>query len=421
MMRKIFVSAMMLALAFVFGCGGGGGPVQLENVCDEMKDAMCSYMEKCDLDWLFQYMVKQTCEEMIDCDEMEINEMILEVEAGRLAYDADLAGKCLSKIRNAECDFREDFFKNLGDECEQVFTGLVVQDGDCYRENECADGLFCDESVSECPGNCQPYKNIGQECSGGDCNPDMADCDYQQGVCVALAGPGGVCDVVDCQDGLVCDDDNQPAVCLDPAGEGGSCTSTRGCETGLQCLSGQCAGPAGAGQACDIGEDGEGFLLACEPKHYCDADITLGERTGTCQPKKGAGSSCILFIECNAGLLCIGVQVDGQTATPGSCGQPLKAGAACNSEQEMFIECDWDLYCNPTTSVCTAYPGIGDPCLQDLDPECWGDDLYCDSALGTCQQRKSAGADCASYEECLSYYCDYGTGKCVEEESCIAP
>jgi hypothetical protein len=426
MKRLSFLLAALLALGFVCGCSGGGGPVQLENVCDEMQDALCDYIKKCDLDFYLKFAAKSTCDQLFSCDEMNIAEMTKAVDAGRMAYDADLAGTCLQKMRNAKCALFDDMFEELGEDCDKVFSGLVAVEGDCYQGNECAEGLYCDESVSECPGNCQAYKDIGQSCNGGDCNPDVADCDYQQGVCAALAGVGQICDYVECEEGLVCDYDVDPAVCLNPAGDGGSCTSNHGCQTGLQCVDGTCIGPAGAGQECDVGAEFEYFMFACAPNYYCDADVTTNQRIGKCQSKKGSGSECILFYECKSGLLCIGMTIDEQTeqVIPGACGTPLKAGAACNAQFE-FPECDWDLYCEPQpdqTGKCTAYPGIGDPCVQQQDPECFGDDLYCDGALGTCQQKKPAGSDCTNSDECQDGWCNIGgTDKCEGYEDCVAP
>lgn len=425
MRRLSFLLATLLALGFICGCnGGGGGPVQLENVCEEMQDALCDYIKKCDLDFFLKFASHSTCDQLFSCDEMNIAEMTKAVNAGRMSYDAALAGTCLQKMRNAECTLFDDMFEEIGEECENVFSGLVVQDGACYQENECAEGLYCDETETECPGKCQPYKAIDQTCTGGDCNPDVAGCDYQQSVCVALAGSGQVCDYIDCEDGLVCDRDSNPAVCINPAGEGGSCTSRRGCETGLQCVSGTCKSPAGSGQACDIGEDFDNFMFACIPDYYCDADVVTQQRTGTCQPKKGSGSQCILFYECKSSLLCIGMSFNEQTEEiiPGSCGTPLKAGVACNAQLD-FPECDWDLYCDEQTAVCTVYPGIGDPCIYGEDPECFGDDLYCDSldygVPGVCQQKKPNESSCTSYEECQSGNCINGT--CEPDQECIAP
>jgi hypothetical protein len=424
MKERVFKTAVLLVLGFVFGCNGGGGPVQLENVCEEMQDAMCSYIKRCDLEWYLQFAAHATCDELFECDDMELDEMARSVEAGRMVYDADLAGKCLQSIRNAKCTMIDGIFEGLEDECQDVFTGLVAQDGDCYRENECTEGLYCDETVSECPGQCQPYKDLGDTCNGGDCDPDVADCDWQQGVCAELVGAGEICDNIDCQPGLVCDYDSDPAVCLDPAPAGSICASSRGCESGLQCVSGKCAGPAGPGQACDLGADFEGVLFACQPGYYCNADVIHQLTTGTCQPKKGSGSECILFYECTAGLLCIGLQINEQTqeVTPGSCGKPLGAGAPCTAGFD-FPECDWEFYCDDLTAVCTAYPGIGDPCVYGVEPDCFGNDLYCDSlewdVPGVCQQKKPDGSTCTTYEECQSDNCSNGT--CQQYESCIAP
>jgi hypothetical protein len=429
----MFVLAMLLALGFVFGCSSGGGPVKLENICEEMKAAMCSYLKRCDIEWFLQVATHETCDQMIKCDDddMEFDEMTKAVEAGRMAYDADLAGKCLRLIRTAECADVEGIFENMSEECENVFSGLVAQDGDCYQEEECAGGLYCDETVSECPGQCQPYQGLGDTCDdSSECDPDAADCNWQEGVCVELVGTGENCDYVDCAAGLVCDHNSKPAVCLAPAPEGSDCTSSRGCLGGLQCVDGKCAGPAGAGQECNIGEGFErfmGFMFACELGYYCDADVFLQQSSGTCQSKKASGSECILFHECNSGLLCIGMQINEQTfkVIPGSCGKPLEAGASCNPDFE-FPECDWDLYCDGHTSVCTVFPGIGDPCVYGNDPGCFGGDLYCDSLAlgvpGVCQQKKPDGSDCTTYEECQSHNCDIdGTDTCLPDERCTAP
>ncbi len=428
MRKSILVVAMLLAFGLVLGCnGGGGGPVQLENICEEMKDALCSYLKRCDLEWFLQYAAHETCEQLFDCDDMELEEMAKGVAAGRLAYDEALAGECLQALRTAECGNFEAVFEDMPEECEHVFTGLVAEGGDCYREEECSEGLYCDESVSDCPGQCQPYKGLGDSCLGGDCDPDVAGCDWDQGVCVELKGAGESCEYVDCREGLVCDYDSDPEVCLDPAPAGSSCTSSRGCDAGLQCVAGKCTGPAGPGQACNLGEEFEGILYACQPNYYCDADIIHQQSIGTCQPKKGSGAECIIFYECNSGLLCIGMDINQQTqeVIPGSCGKPLQEGAACTARADL-PECDWDLYCDETTAVCTAYPVAGDACVYGEDPECWGDELYCDSleygVAGVCQQKKPEGADCTNWEECLSEDCDVGgTGKCLPEDRCIAP
>jgi hypothetical protein len=413
------------------GCNNGqcGGPVKIEDVCEEMKAALCSYIKRCDLEWYSQLETHETCAQ-IECDDMGFNDMEFDeiaksVEAGRVTYDADLAGKCLWLIRTVECTG----FENMPDECQNIISGMVAQDGECYQEAECAEGLYCDETVSKCPGQCQPYKGLGDECNYGDCDPDVASCDWRQDVCVELAGTGDVCDYVDCAAGLVCDYNSDPAVCLEPAPEGSDCTFSGGCQGGLRCLNGKCANPASAGQACDIGEDfgkdfGEELMFVCVPHHYCDADIIHGQRTGTCQPKKASGSECLLFYECNSGLLCNGMQINEQII-PGSCGNPIEAGASCNADFE-FPECDWDLYCDEQTAVCTTLPGIGDPCVYEDEPECLGDDLYCDSleygVLGICQQKKPNGSNCMDYEECQSDNCDIdGTGTCLPDEHCIAP
>lgn len=425
MLKKLVTVAILSASGFTLGCGGGSsGPVPLDNVCEEMKSALCDYLDKCDLEWYMQFATHTTCDDLLDCQhDMDLDEIARAVDAGRIAYDADLAGSCLHAIRAADCADISAVFENMPDDCQSVFGGLVAEDGNCYINGECADGMYCDRSVSDCPGVCTPYKSIDDSCSGGDCDPDEAGCDYQQGVCVALAGSGESCDNIDCRDGLVCNSDNNPSVCIVPASAGQSCSSTRGCEAGLQCVGGKCVGPAGAGKSCNIGLDYSNIMFACGPGYYCDADFVQGESNGICRSKKGSGAECVMFYECKANLLCIGTQINQQTkeVTPGSCGKPLGQGAACNPGLQV-PECNWDLYCDGDTSVCKAYPGAGDECTPNQSPDCLGNDLYCDATSGKCEQKKADGEDCTDYEECQSDNCDiYDTGKCLPSNSCEEP
>lgn len=412
-------------LTFPSGCGGGsggkGGPVALEQVCQSFQDATCDYLNKCDVEWFYRLSIHYSCDQLIDCSE-GIDDMVRAVQAGRLAYDADMAGRCLESFRSAPCA-QLSVFDNMPAECEQVFTGLVQQDGECYQDEECASGLYCNDDSQNCPGQCSSYLDVGDSCdSGGFCDPEAAACDGNQQKCVPLAGEGESCADIDCQQGLVCIDPGGSATCKSPAAAGESCQDNRDCQADLICSQDKCTVPAAAGQACNVGSEAS-LLLACQAGLYCDADILHHENSGTCRPRKGSGEECIMFYECNSGLLCVGVKVDPgtQEITPGTCRKPLSEGETCNAALGL-PECDWELYCDENSSTCRPLPGQGDACVHGENPECHGRDLYCDSlqdgVAGSCRQKKADGQPCSKHEECLGGYCNGGT---CQSGSCPVP
>ncbi|RME20571.1 MAG: hypothetical protein D6806_16125 [Deltaproteobacteria bacterium] len=251
----------------------------------------------------------------------------------------------------------------------------------------------------------------------------MADCDYSTQKCVPLAGEGESCEQVSCKRGLVCAGETGSMTCRQPVAAGGDCLNMDECQAGLICSQGKCIEPGGSGESCYVGSEMTLALFACKPGLYCDADIVHQQTTGTCKPQKAAGQQCIMFYECVSGLVCKGVKLDRMTGqvTPGQCATPQQEGQPCDTELG-FPECDWDLYCDEDSGTCKPVPGLGDACVYDGNPECVGDDLYCDSLQqgveGTCRQKKEAGSNCTSGEECLSGYCDQGT---CRETDCIPP
>lgn len=400
--------------------GDPGGEIILSDLCNELKKAICDFLRRCELEWWFMVSQGQTCEKIFDCEEA-FGEMADLVASGRMEYDANAAGECIDYFSTSECSLGVLFEGPPA--CEEMFQGLVAEGQDCYREDECAEDLYCDSSSDNCPGRCRPYKALGQAClSSAECDPDVAECSWRDGVCVEKGDLGDICEDVDCKQGLRCDYDSYPAVCVRPGLEGDACTSDYDCQGLLGCIQSICRGPAGLGETCYAGEDYGDLMFACDTGLHCDVDIIQRETIGTCRPKKSAGAECIFYFECVPYLLCIGVEIDPvtQEPTPGQCGQPLDAGAQCNTELGI-PECDYDSYCDEQTGVCTAFPVLGDPCVYDEEPECLGNDLYCDSldwgVPGTCREQKDNGESCQHYEECKSWECINGT--CQDPNTCV--
>ncbi len=179
--------------------------------------------------------------------------------------------------------------------------------------NDCAQGLFCLDSV--CVDPCAKAK-LGESCR-----------DF----------------FGDCEDGLFCDFDS--GLCAQPAGLGEDCEDSP-CDEGLKCVFGEfdapplCKAPVGAGQPCSGGDE-------CAEGLGCDFD------TGTCEPLPGAGESCN-FSDCAGDLFC---NYDPDTGE-GTCGPLPKIGEPCQGPCEEGATCPFD------TQVCVALPGTGQPCLE---------------------------------------------------------
>lgn len=423
-MRNIFI--LLLATPFLVQCNGGGGNgvVKLDDLCSEVRKANCSVFTRCDLDWLFMINNHQRCEDAFRCEDMKTQQMMIDsVNAGRMAYDGNAARRCLDAFNSADCVSLLSTSISEPLKCDGVFTGLVAEGQDCYDDRECADGLYCDESDGNCPGQCTPYTAVGEACFSEEvCDPDIAWCDPENDVCTEKRGDGEDCLLDnDCRDGLRCDNDTVPSVCVPLGLEGDACDARWDCQESLMCVNDICTGQKKKGATCFAGLHYEGMFLVCEAGLYCDADIAKGEPTGSCQSQKGTGEDCVYFAECASGLVCIGAEVnpDTQQVTLGKCDQPIQSAGACNPEAPT-TECDYDQYCYSTSGTCVSYPGLGDTCVYSEDPECIGGDLYCDSlqagVAGTCRERKEVGEACSDYDECKSWRCREGT--CQPEDSC---
>ncbi|NMB74060.1 MAG: hypothetical protein GYA21_02890 [Myxococcales bacterium] len=421
-MRYLRLGPVVLAsLVAISACDGGGasGPIPLQNSCSEYQKAICDLLERCELSIMFEMENHARCQDALGmCDE-GFQRMVDSVNAGRIRYDGTQARTCLDQIKALSCLDISEVFDNELEACQSVFTGLVTADADCYFSDECAAGLYCDESTSQCPGKCRAYAGSGASCVDSECDPAQAECNGS--VCVPLAGPGQPCDNVSCAEGLNCDSSTSPARCVAPGEEGSACASEDQCRNGLRCINQKCAGPASAKETCVIEEFGE-FFLACETGLYCDADIVHQQDQGACQPKKGQGEPCVLFYECQPEFLCIGTTVQTGQVTPGRCQPPVTEGGSCYGllGEGRIPECRYDLWCNPQTGKCEALPGEGGTCTEDKQPDCKNADLYCDisggSHQGVCRAKKAEGQPCQDWEECQSDRCVNDT--CAPRFSC---
>jgi hypothetical protein len=124
---------------------------------------------------------------------------------------------------------------------------------------------------------------------------------------------------------------------------------------------------------------------------------------------------CVPPLECQSSV-CTAMPGDGQPCLEGSycaadlyCGEddschvPRGRGGACPEGDEA---CADDLYCDSRTTTCQPMLGSGESCAHAS----WacGEDLYCSPATSTCKPDPGAGGDCAdSSGTCAEgFYCD---------------
>jgi hypothetical protein len=183
------------------------------------------------------------------------------------------------------------------------------------------------------------------------------------GVCNPPVGNGGNCDESNCQAGLSCELSN--TTCNPTSGPNAACLNS----------------PCQAGYFCDIGGT-----------DTCKAQLT----SGACDPNVDA---------CAPGYTCPGTGPNAQT-----CIKMKSPGDSCTPGA---YECATGVFCDPTTSKCTAWSNVGGPCGGMLGQEsggCLGG--WCEPtadagpySAGTCRAPQGPGASCPVFTtECVAGY-----------------
>ncbi len=208
----------------------------------------------------------------ISCDGMT-----MDIQAGRLVYDAAHAADCRAAVIGAACN-------DMGGEpaaCRLALVGQVANGSICYDGTACPDG-YCSATAGACPGLCVPYATAGQPCSGGDeCAAGLV-CDYSTSTCKTPSAAGGACP---CLAGLYCDATSKCAA----QQTSGTCTSWDACATGYTCTGSPtttCQPLVGLGGACSQTNSVCGWGYNCGTSNTCVAAPALGE---SCTP----GEYCI--------------------------------------------------------------------------------------------------------------------------------
>lgn len=272
--------------------------------------------------------------------------------------------------------------------------------GECGRDCDCGSGHYCDPEDSGADdrgcvtGQCVCGKGIDtcgehETCRGGVC-----DC-----------GSGSRCYPVDVRA------DEWGCVPEPPGGsEGSSCSCDEDCESGLECVDGECFdctfGRAEEGCSCDRDSD-------CASRLECDNDVCVPEE----QPVCGDGScdsgedceDCGADCGCGSGWVC---DPDDPSADSRGCVEIGYCGdGMCDPASGETCECVdcWDacpdgLYCNPSAPDadllgCSATPPGGAVCGNGMCEEteycytCWED---CPCPDGTCCDSRHGGIGCGT-------------------------
>jgi hypothetical protein len=306
------------------GGGGGGGSMSLSDFCSALLTAEATTASKC---FGGSVTLWEEAEQGGSGDTCAALSTAL--AAGRITYDADGAGACLSAFQALSCSALTAA-TITPPACTSTLSGTAKTGAACLGDTDCAGTSdYCKSDGTACGGTCAAYVALGAACDptgASQCVPDAtcASTNGTTGKCTktpptSLAAKGAKCGLsgesfVTCQSGLACNATTN--VCVDPVAEGDACTA---------------------------GDN------VCAPFTYCDAT------TKKCAPDAtAAGDACgqltgqAEYDECLGALYC-------KTATgseAGVCAVLGATGAACTATDSCVGTCT--IKAGKTTGTCAA-------------------------------------------------------------------
>lgn len=217
--------ALMTSLAAVSSCGGGSG-VSVDQFPQAYAQAMCAQNFKCapaaDL-------VDKTMQQCVDNNSsllFLLSASISDGQAkGRLSYDANQMGKCITAIKALTCDQWKAGLTMTSQpaDCRTAVTAKVTSTGACLDDIECTTGHCEGDDNNASPpvmGTCTMLTAAGGACTANDeCASDLY-CDSTSHTCAAQRAGGQPC-----TDGPQC-------VNLSCTSSTGQCSSYAGCAVG---------------------------------------------------------------------------------------------------------------------------------------------------------------------------------------------
>ncbi len=306
-MIRLLVASLTLALV---ACGGS---IAVEDLPDEVKDARCDYLVKCD-----GIADRATCDAAISVADAELATIQAGIDNGTIKYDEDKAADCIDQLGGRSCAFEGFHDENS---CEGVFTGTVATGGACVIDAQCANqgecvpsAGNCDPDTACCPGTCMG--GASESALGGPCDDEIHVCS-NAAYCKPGMGSGaiGTCTALIAGEGSACDDLR-------------ACANPLYCNVDFQAGTGTCKKPAASNAAC-VRDD----LIACaDRRDYCNATSL------TCVRRVAVGGACT-----SGSMPC----VDFATCVNGSCVAEIAAGGACVVDGD--VDCTGDLECTAGT------------------------------------------------------------------------
>lgn len=283
-------NVLLLAVAVVLGCGGGG--VSVENLPDKIDDERCDRLVACQ-----GVQDRATCEAATQLDVGDYGSVEAGVADGTIKYNSGAAADCAASYGSKDCTF-SGFHAN--DPCDDVFEGTVATGGACVIDLQCANGGdcqyagTCDPDIMCCTGTCMGGTMTTESPIGGPCSDELHFC-ATNAYCKSGTGPGaGTCTALVTNEGGACDE-------LD------ACSNPMYCNLNFQTGMGTCKKPAASNAACSRME-----LIPCaDLRDHCSPttmtcvrDIAVG---GAC----GTGVQCVGYASCVNGACVADIPLDG--------------------------------------------------------------------------------------------------------------
>lgn len=270
---------------------GPFGPVALTDLPGKLADAVCIFETRCGL-----MPDVATCHAVFDPATTDVAQLTAYTNAGKLTYDADKAGECLTSYRDAACSWDGEGSLGPAAVCDDVFTGDKVAGVGCFLDEECVGDLICET----------------QDCAGGCC----------PGTCKDKAAPAAVgadCSAAPCADGAYCAfDATGAAACADRVAVGGACAAVDACVSGATCRldTGTCVAVGGDGAQCDPAA----FASCAGIDRWCDP------ASSTCVARKSIGSACGGDGECIEAAACVSGTCRARPGPGEACGAGATGG-----------------------------------------------------------------------------------------------
>ncbi len=208
--RSLFSLTFASALALTSGCANTQA-IPLADFPTQYADVYCTPLTDCcdTTEFTARGVTPATCRAAFR--ESLTSLLIPSIDAGRVTYDPNFAGSCLSQARALSC---RSFAAGGGlaeiDDCLSALQGRIANGSPCTTSQECSDGS-CSGDI--CVAD-TPLVAIGGTCSGAAVCVSSGFC--RDGNCVADLADGAACDEANqcqsatctsnvCVPSLVCD------------------------------------------------------------------------------------------------------------------------------------------------------------------------------------------------------------------------